>query len=334
MESDHKESNDGLIKNTIVINPHMLGGIILGWTEYDIPDLSNKIVVVTGANSGIGFEATRLFAKKNAEVIMACRSVERANDALLKIKGEYPQAKISILDLDLSCFSSIHHFSKEMHKKYHKIDILLNNAGVMMTSYQTTQDGLELQQGINYFGHFLLTKLLFDLLDHEDQSRIVNISSIAHRLFKLRFNNLLFENGKGYRKLKAYSRSKLEMLMFTYKLARLVEESNKNILVLAAHPGVSKTNLGHYIHKTPFYKFWNIMMRRFAQSAYQGAMPGIRAATDSKALNKQFYGPNGFLGIKGYPVVTKSTRYSKKRVIQDKLWSYSELRTNVQFIVK
>lgn len=304
------------------------------WTEYDIPELNGKVIVVTGANSGIGFEATRLFVKRNAEVIMACRSLERAEAAFDKIKSEMPTAKLVIIPLDLGSFSSIHHFSKELHKKYQKIDILLNNAGIMMTPYGTTVDGLEQQQGINHFGHFLLTKLLFDLLDQDKETRIVNISSIAHRGGTMNFKNLMYENQKGYLKSKAYARSKLENLLFTYLLADKVEQASKNIKVLAAHPGVAKTNLGHHIHQTKFYKAFDVLSRKFSQSAYQGCLPGVRAATDPDAENGTFYGPDKMFGMKGNPVVVSSTKKSHNKDLQKQLWKVSELRTNVTFEIK
>lgn len=304
------------------------------WTEYDIPDLTGQVIVVTGANSGIGFEATRLFAKRNAHVVMACRSIDKAETAFDTIKEEFKDAKLVIIPLDLGSFSSIHHFSKELHKKYKKIDVLLNNAGIMMTPYGTTVDGLEQQQGINHFGHFLLTSLLFDLLDQEQETRIVNISSLAHRGGTMDFENLMYQNKKGYLKTKAYARSKLENLLFTYALADKVEQAGKNIKVLAAHPGVSKTNLGHHIHHTKFYKAFDVLSRRYSQSAYQGCLPGVRAATDPDAQNGTYYGPDKMFGMKGNPVVVTSNKKSHNKHLQEQLWNVSELRTNTTFEIK
>lgn len=303
------------------------------WTEHDIPDLSGQVIVVTGANSGIGFEATRLFVKHNAQVVMACRSMDKAEAAFDTIKQEFPNAKLVILSLDLGSFSSIRHFSTQLHKKYDKIDVLLNNAGIMMTPYGTTVDGLEQQQGINHFGHFLLTRLLFDLLNHETESRIVNISSLAHRGGTMNFNNLMYDNKKGYAKTKAYARSKLENLLFTYDLADKVEKAGLNIKVLAAHPGVSRTNLGHHIHQTKFYKAFEILSSKFSQSAYQGSLPGVRAATDKDAKNGTYYGPDKRFGMKGHPVVVSSSKKSHDKAVQKQLWDVSELRTNTTFTI-
>lgn len=303
------------------------------WTEQDIPDLTGKTIVVTGANSGIGYEATRLFAKKQAEVIMACRSIERAEAAFDKIKNEFPTAKLVIMSLDLASFSSIHTFSEQLHSKYTTIDVLLNNAGIMMTPYQETVDGLEQQQGINHFGHFLLTNVLFDMLQQSDDPRIVNISSIAHRFGKLNFNNMQFKNKKGYVPSLAYGRSKLENLLFTYALARRVKQANLPIKVLAAHPGISSTNLGNHIYERGVYKVFHALTNKFTQSAYQGSLPGVRAAVDADAQNGTFYGPDKLFGVKGNPVVCTSTKRSKKESLQEQLWTYSEQVTNKPFTI-
>ena len=304
------------------------------WTEQDIPDLTGKRIVVTGANSGIGYEATRLFAKYNAEVVLASRSTEKAEAAFDKIKAEFPTAKLTIIALDLASFSSIRHFSTQLKKKYDRIDVLLNNAGIMMTPYGQTVDGLEQQQGVNHFGHFLLTSLLFDLLKASDDARIVNISSLAHRGGSINFNNLMYDRKRGYNKIKAYARSKLENLLFTYELAEKVMEAGLNMKVLAAHPGVSKTNLGNHIHQKSYYKVFDKLTRNFSQSAYQGCLPGVRAAVDPAALNGSYYGPDRLFGVKGHPVVVSSTKRSKNKTLQQNLWKTSELRTNTTFEVK
>jgi NAD(P)-dependent dehydrogenase (short-subunit alcohol dehydrogenase family) len=304
------------------------------WTEYDIPDLSGKIILVTGANSGIGYEATRLFAKKNAEVIMACRSLERAQQAFDTIREEFPKAKLVILTVDLGSFSSIRHFAQEVKKKYDHIDVLLNNAGVMMLPYGLTTDGLERQQGINHFGHFLLTQLLFDLVKRSTDGRIVNIASLAHKGGKMNFDNLLYDNGKGYNKLRAYARSKLENMLFTYALADKVEQAGLNIKVLAAHPGVASTNLGHHVYDKAYYKLFKGITKSFSQSAYQGSLPGVRAAVDPDAKNGTYYGPDQRFGTKGHPAVVPSSKRSHDKSLQEQLWRVSELRTNVTFDVK
>jgi NAD(P)-dependent dehydrogenase (short-subunit alcohol dehydrogenase family) len=301
------------------------------WTKDDIPDLTDKIIVITGANSGIGFEATKLFLSKNALVIMACRSMEKAEQAKSILLNEMPKAKLDLLELDLSRFSSIHHFSHQLHKKYERIDVLLNNAGVMMTPFSRTQDGLELQQGINHFGHFLLTGLLLDMLCLSTDARIVNIASLAHKGGKLDFNNLMYEDAKKYGPIKAYARSKLENILFTYELSRRIKQANMPIKVLAAHPGVSHTNLGRHINKTMLYKIWSLLMKRFSQDAAMGCLPGVRASTDPTAKSGEYYGPSGWMQLKGYPVVVVSSKRSHRKEMQKQLWKVSELRTNITY---
>lgn len=303
------------------------------WTEQDIPNLEGKIIVVTGANSGIGFEATKLFAKNNAEVIMACRSLERGEQAFDQIKQELPNAKLVLMALDLSSFQSIHAFSQAFHKKYQRLDILLNNAGIMMTPYGLTVDGIEQQQAVNHFGHFLLTSLLFDLIKQSVEARIVNISSIAHRMGKMNFKNLMYKDGKGYKTFTAYGRSKLENLLFTYELADRVEKAGLNIKVLAAHPGVASTNLGHHIYEKKIYKTFKFSTGQFSHDAYNGALPGVRAATDPTAENGTFYGPNKRFGMKGDPKVCTSTKQSKDKALMTTLWGVSEQLTKTTFTV-
>ncbi len=302
------------------------------WSVNDIEDLSKKIIVVTGANSGIGFEAVKIFSAKNAIVIMACRSIERGNKAKEAIIKNNQNAILEVMELDLSKMSSIHYFSKKMHEKYPRVDILINNAGVMMVPYAKTSDGLEAQQGVNHFGHFLLTALLFDMLKNGKDARIVNVSSLAHKAATIDFDNLLYDNGKKYNPAKAYARSKLENLLFTYCLADKVEKENHSIKVLAAHPGVSHTNLGRHINTTLFYKIWNYTLKYFSQEAKDGCLPIVKAATSEDAKNGDYYGPNGFLQLKGVPVKVKSTKKSHQKDLQQKLWEVSELRTNTKFL--
>lgn len=303
------------------------------WSVQDIPDLSGKLIVVTGANSGIGFEATKIFVEKNAEVVLACRSMERGEKAFDEIKKEFPQAKIVLMALDLSSFKSIHAFSEQFHKKYQRLDILLNNAGIMMTPYGLTTDGIEQQQGVNHFGHFLLTSLLFDTIKQSSDARIVNISSIAHRMGKMNFNNLMYEDGKGYKTFTAYGRSKLENLLFTYELADRVEKQGYPIKVLAAHPGIASTNLGHHMYEKGIYKTFKFSTGAFSQDAYNGCLPGVRACTDIEAENGTFYGPDKRFGTKGSPKVCTSTKRSKDKALMTTLWGVSEQLTKTTFTV-
>lgn len=298
------------------------------WTLANMPDLKDKVFIVTGANSGIGFEATKAFAMKNAKVIMGCRSLERGQAAKDKILESYKDADLDIILLDLMDFDSIKAFAAEIIKKYTKIDVLLNNAGIMTVPYGQTKNGLEQQIGVNHFGHYYLTMSLLKLINSTENSRIVNIASIAHRFGKLNPDTFLYEENKKYNKSLAYAQSKLANLLFTYGLKDRLEKENSEIKVLAAHPGVTKTNLGRHI-KTRRLKTLSSFIARMNQETPQGALPGIRACTDYLAASGEYYGPHGFYNAKGYPVVEKSTKRSYSKELQNTLWEHSVKITNL-----
>lgn len=292
------------------------------WSINDIEDLTGKVFLVTGANSGIGYEATKVFASKGARVIMGCRNLIKAKDAKEKILNEFPDSLIDIIQLDLTSFNSIKQFSEKVLEKYDRLDVLLNNAGIMTVPYGSTEDGLELQIGVNHFGHYYLTMSLVSLVNKTQDSRIVSIASIAHKYGNL--NKATFEYGdnKKYSKMKAYAQSKLANLLFTYKLKEKLENLDSNITVLAAHPGVSKTNLGNHINGGSL-RWIQRTLSLLIQPQSQGALPGIRACTDKLAKSGQYYGPNGLFEIKGDPVIVSSTKRSHSKELQDTLWTES-----------
>ncbi|QGY44056.1 SDR family NAD(P)-dependent oxidoreductase [Maribellus comscasis] len=300
------------------------------WTSKNIPDLTGKVIVVTGGNSGLGFESVKVFAQKGAEVILASRSMENGEKAKSEI-GE-TKGKIVVMQLDLSSFESIKKFADDFKGKYTKIDVLLNNAGIMMTPYFTTKDGLEAQNGINHLGHFALTGQLFDLIRNTQNSRIVNVSSLAHKQGKMNFDNLLFENGKDYSPTKSYGRSKLSNLLFTYELQRRMETAGVDTLAISAHPGVSDTNLARYLEKKFLFKILKVLLNAFFQSAEMGALPQIRACVDVGVKGGEFYGPGGFREMKGYPVKVESNEASHNLADAKKLWELSEKITGVTFL--
>ena len=292
------------------------------WTINDIEDLTGKTFLVTGANSGIGYEATKVFAAKGARVIMGCRNLDKAKKAKDEILVTYPKALLDIIQLDLTSFKSIKEFSNKVNDKYKKLDVLLNNAGIMTVPYGSTEDGLELQTGVNHFGHFYLTMSLVNLVNKTPNSRIVNIASIAHKYGNLKKDTFFYEEGKSYSKMRAYAQSKLANLLFTYKLKEKLEKQKSDILVLAAHPGVSKTNLGNHI-KGGSVKWVQRTLSLTIQSQVQGALPGIRACTDKNAESGQYYGPSSLFEFRGNPVVTKSTKRSHSKELQNILWTES-----------
>ncbi len=302
------------------------------WTTENIPDLKGKVIIVTGGNSGLGYESVKAFAQKGAEVVLTSRSTEKGETAKTKI-GKV-KGNITVLELDLMDFASIRKFTESLKKKYNRLDVLLNNAGIMTTPYFLTKDGLEAQNGTNHFGHFALTGQLFELIKNTPNSRIVNVSSMAHKQGKMDFENLLFENGLGYSPLKSYGRSKLMNLLFTYELQRRIEASGINSMAVAAHPGVSNTNLARYLEDKMIFKILKPLMSIFIQEQEMGALPEIRAAVDRDVIGGEYYGPDGFNEMKGFPVIVQSNQASHNLGDAKKLWEVSEKLTGVKFDFK
>jgi NAD(P)-dependent dehydrogenase (short-subunit alcohol dehydrogenase family) len=302
------------------------------WTSDDIPDLRGKVIIVTGANSGIGFEAAREFARKGATTILACRDLEKANAAMAKIDAESPNAKVEVMHLDLASLKSIHEFADAFHAKYDRLDVLLNNAGIMMVPYRLTKDGFESQVGTNHLGHFALTGLLIDLLERTPGSRVVNISSGGHRMGKMDFDNFLYKHGKSYSRTEAYGRSKLSNLLFTYELERRLESNGRNPIAVAAHPGLSATHLADHFGGGLMKGLIHLVFQLIAQSAEMGALPGIRAAIDPEVSGGQYYGPDGTRERLGYPTLVHSNRASHNMADAQHLWKISEELTGVRYL--
>ena len=301
------------------------------WTIDNIPELSGKTILVTGGNSGLGFEAVKAFALKGATVVMACRSLAKGEEAKKQLIALNPKANITVMELDLTDLKSIHSFVNQFKENHSRLDILLNNAGIMMVPYGLTKDGFENQMGTNHLGHFALTAQLLELLKTTPNSRVVNVSSMAHKSGVMDNNNLLYENGKDYSPIKAYGRSKLSNLLFTYELQRFFEKNKIDTIAVAAHPGVSDTNL--FNHSAPKW-LMNLLRPLFLfmiQPASMGALPEIRAAVDADVKGGQYYGPDGKKEMKGYPVVVESTEASHNKEDARKLWELSEKLTGVKF---
>ena len=301
------------------------------WTTADMSDLSGKVIIVTGANSGIGYEAAKEFARKGAQTILACRSMDKAEVALTEIQAEIPGAPTEIMQLDLASLASVHQFAAEFKAKYERLDVLVNNAGIMWAPYGLTENGFESQFGTNHLGHFALTGLLINLLLSTPGSRVVNVSSIGHRTGNMDFDNLMFTNGQGYSRHGAYGRSKLANLLFTYELQRRYETIGADAIATAAHPGGSNTNLGRHVEDRWFMKASRPFMDRLVQGADMGALPTIRAAVDPQAKGGDYYGPGGFMEQGGYPVLVQSSKASHDLADAQKLWQISEELTGVTF---
>lgn len=303
------------------------------WTTSDIPDLTGKVIIVTGANSGIGYEAAKEFARKGAQTILACRSVDKAQRALNQIRAEVPNAKVEIIQLDLASQKSINEFADAFKSKFDRLDVLANNAGIMMVSYGKTEDGFERQFGINHLGHFALTGLLIDVLKKTPNSRVVNVSSNGHRMGYMDFDNLMFENGKGYSRMDAYGRTKLANLLFTYELQRRFEATGINSIATAAHPGLTNTALADHLFAVKLLRpIFGPVLGRVLQDAAMGALPTLRAAVDPTASGGQYYGPDGPGETRGYPIVVRSNRASHNESDARQLWQISETLTGVKFL--
>ena len=303
----------------------------INWTIEKMPDMSGKIIVVTGGNSGLGYESVKAFASKGAEVVLASRSAENGEEAKAEILKEFPEGKIKVMQLDLGDLESVKNFASAYRLSYKKLDILLNNAGIMMTPYFTTRDGFEGQLGTNHLGHFALTGLLMDLVLKTPGSRIVNVSSGAHKRGEMDFSNLQFENGRDYSPMKAYGRSKLSNLLFTYELQRKLEAANRDTIAVAAHPGVAQTNLARHLEGRFLFKLLAPVFNLMSQDQAMGALPQIRASVDPGVKGGEYYGPDGKKEFKGYPVVVQSNEASHNLNDAAKLWEESENVTGINF---
>lgn len=295
-------------------------------------DLNGKVVVVSGGNTGIGFQAAMAFAGKGAETILACRNETKALRAVRQIINNIPEAKVSYMHLDLGCLESVHRFAEGFRSSYSHLDILLNNAGVILNPYRTTEDGFESQMGINHLGHFALTGLLMDVIARTDGARVVNVSSRIHRKGRMDFDKFQHTSGKGYSRIGAYSRSKLANLIFTYELDRRFRKSNIHAKAVAAHPGYSYTDFGRArFFKVLRYLFYPLVVA-ITQSSKSGALPSLRASVDPSVEGGDFLGPGGRFQIKGPPVSVSSNGASHDKKDALLLWEISEELTGVSYL--
>lgn len=301
------------------------------WTTNNITNLEGKVIIITGGNSGLGFESAKALCEKNAEVILACRSREKTNNAVQEILSIQPKAKVSGLSLDLQDLASIDAFSTNFSKKFSQLDVLMNNAGIMNTPYSLTKDGFESQLGTNHFGHFALTANLLSILNNTPGSRVVTVSSAGHRAGTMNFKDLMFNDGKDYSAIKAYGRSKLANLLFAYELQRRFDQHNIDCKSIAAHPGASQTNLGRHIEDALVFKIFNPILSRIIQQADQGALPQLRASVDTRLRGGEFFGPDGIFEMSGHPILVQSNKASHNKTDAKALWTISERLTNRKF---
>jgi NAD(P)-dependent dehydrogenase (short-subunit alcohol dehydrogenase family) len=302
------------------------------WTAADVPDQSGRVAIITGSNTGIGFGAAAVLAAKGAHTVLAVRNVDKGNDAVARIKAASPNATVTVQKLDLTSLDDIRTAAADLRTQFPRIDLLINNAGVMYTDKSSTKDGFELQFGTNHLGHFALTGELLDNLLPVPGSRVVTVSSVGHRIrAKIHFDDLNLDDN--YNRVEAYGQSKLANLLFTYELARRLAATAAPTIATAAHPGAADTELlrnmpGGIRQVSQF--FWSAFI---AQSAEMGAEPTLRAATDPGVQNAQYFGPGGFGEQKGHPKVVASSAQSHDEAIARRLWTVSEELTGVTYPV-
>jgi NAD(P)-dependent dehydrogenase (short-subunit alcohol dehydrogenase family) len=303
------------------------------WTAEDMPDLAGATIVVTGGNSGIGFEAAKQFARRGARVVLACRDPGRAKQAIEAIAREHPGAALEVLPLDLASLASVRSFAERFRSEHDELNILCNNAGVMALPQRRTADGFEMQLGTNHLGHFALTGLLLDRLLATPKARVVTVSSTVHRAGRIRFDDLQSE--KSYAPWRAYGQSKLANLLFAYELQRRLEARGADVISVACHPGYAATNLqfaGPRMSGSAWMeRVMRLSNRLFSQSSAMGALPTLYAATASETRGGDYIGPGRLVETKGPPVRVRSNARSHDREVATRLWQVSEALTGVGY---
>jgi NAD(P)-dependent dehydrogenase (short-subunit alcohol dehydrogenase family) len=314
------------------------------WTETDVPVQRGRTAVVTGANTGLGFETARVLAMRGARVVLACRDLGRAKEAAARILGGRPQpagappgepagappGDVQAVRLELASLASVREAAEEIGAAYGPVDLLVNNAGVMWTPLRRTADGFELQLGVNHLGHFALTGLLLGAMLGREGSRVVTVSSNAHKSGRIDFEDL--QSQRRYRRGAAYGQSKLANLMFTYELERRLAAAGAKTQALAAHPGKARTELIRYL--SGWMRVVDLIIEEpLGQSAAMGALATLRAATDPAARGAEYYGPAGRGELRGYPRLVTSTERARDLDAQQRLWRESERLTGVTYPV-
>jgi NAD(P)-dependent dehydrogenase (short-subunit alcohol dehydrogenase family) len=298
-----------------------------------LPDLAGRTFVVTGANSGLGLETTRAFARRGARVVMACRDAGKAKAAEAGIRAGVPDARLESMELDLASLASVRRFASELAARHAAIHALVNNAGVMALPRRTTADGFEMQLGTNHLGHFALTGLVLERLLATPGARVVNVSSTMHKIGRMRFDDLHGE--RSYGKWSAYGQSKLANLLFTYELQRRLEKRGAKLIAVAAHPGYAATNLqfvGPRMQGSTFLERFSALQNRLlSQTADMGALPTIYAAIHPEVSGGDYLGPAGFLELWGQPKKVQPSARARNVSDAERLWSVSEERTGVRF---
>jgi NAD(P)-dependent dehydrogenase (short-subunit alcohol dehydrogenase family) len=304
------------------------------WTARDVPDQHGRIAVITGANSGIGLETAKVLAARGALLVLAGRDPGRTLAAAGQVRAAAAGAKVETAELDLASLDSVQAAAADIAGRFERLDLLINNAGVMFPPRQVTKDGFELQFGTNHLGHFALTGLLLPAMLAVPGSRVVTVSSNAHRAGRIDFDDLM--SVRRYSRYSAYGQSKLANLMFTYELQRRLAAAGAKTIATAAHPGTARTELTRHmasVASSAMSSRFRALNSWWVQDAVMGALPTLRAATDPGATGGAYYGPDGLMQMTGYPVLVRSTGRSQNAEVQRRLWAESEKLTGVSYPV-
>lgn len=297
------------------------------WTKNDIPGLNGKVFIITGANSGIGYESSLELAEKGATVVMACRNSEKAQRAMERIKTAVPAAKVETLELDLASLKSIQDFANTFKKKYDRLDVLINNGGPVIAARSLTRDGFESHFGVGHLGHFALTALLLDVILKTPSSRIVTVGSRMHVNAIMAWDDLMSEGS--YDPMKAYPQSMLAKILFAFELSRRLDANGRTTKSIAVHPGLAKTSWADNNLSGLMKIIAKLMSAATYQSAAMGALPLLYAAVDQNVKSGGYYGPEN--DTKGYPVEVKASDSAYNEADAKRLWELSEKLTGVEF---
>ncbi len=301
------------------------------WTADLIGDLTGKRIIITGATHGIGYAAAEALAARGADLIIAVRNRARGEHSVEKIKEKSPGASVMAMHLDLTDLDIVKHFADEVTARFDRLDVLINNAGVMVPPHKITRSGVELQFGTNHLGHFALTAHLLPLLMATPLSRVVSTSSIAARRAKIHFDNL--DGRNGYNPMTFYRQSKLANLLFAIDLQHRLERAGSSTISVACHPGITVTNLLSRGSGKETGRVMKALMRIVAQPASMGSLPTLYAATHPDLRGGEYIGPDGPGNTKGYPVLSNDPARLYKPDLAARLWDVSEELTGVRYII-
>ncbi|MEM8863244.1 MAG: oxidoreductase [Chloroflexota bacterium] len=298
----------------------------------DVRSQPGKIAVVTGANTGIGYETVLGLAQTGMKIILACRNLEKADAAKARILDALPNADLEVMRLDLSQLSSVKTFAEQYRRQYDHLDLLINNAGIMAPPFSQTEDGFESQLAVNHLGHFLLTSLLLDIMPDRAESRVVSLSSNAHRMGQIKFADL--QSATKYSSMAAYAQSKLACLMFADELQRRLKSQGKRILSVCAHPGGSETELARHFSKTAIFVMRLMLVPLMTHPPKQAALPTLYAALGDDVKGGEYFGPQGFLEMSGKPGRATRSPGAQNQDVAQQLWTTSEELTGATYFSK